>query len=62
LGERICNHTFRATGITAYLEGAGNVKKAQTIAAHESPRTVNKTYLTPFIFSVRWGGLISEAI
>jgi integrase/recombinase XerD len=39
LGERICNHTFRATGITAYLEGGGTVEKAQAIAAHESPRT-----------------------
>jgi len=39
LGERICNHTFRATGITAYLEGCGTVKKAQAVAAHESPRT-----------------------
>jgi len=32
-------HTFRATGITAYLENGGSVEKAQAIAAHESPRT-----------------------
>ena len=32
-------HTFRATGITAYLENGGTVEKAQAIAAHESPRT-----------------------
>jgi integrase len=32
-------HTFRATGITAYLENGGTVQKAQAIAAHESPRT-----------------------
>jgi len=25
LGERICNHSFRATGITAYLEGGGTI-------------------------------------
>jgi site-specific recombinase XerD len=31
-------HTFRATGITAYLE-AGGWKNAQIMAAHESPRT-----------------------
>ena len=34
-----CCHTFRATGITAYLENGGTVEKAQAIAAHESPRT-----------------------
>ena len=39
LSERICCHTFRATGITAYLENGGTVENAQTIAAHESPRT-----------------------
>lgn len=39
LGERICNHSFRATGITAYLEGGGTLEHAQQIAAHESPRT-----------------------
>ena len=35
----ICNHTFRATGITAYMENGGTLEKAQAIAAHESPRT-----------------------
>jgi len=35
----ICNHTFRATGITAYLEAGGTIEKAQQIAAHESPKT-----------------------
>ena len=34
-----CCHTFRATGITAYLENVGTIEKAQQIAAHESPRT-----------------------
>jgi len=37
--ERICCHTFRATGITAYLENGGTLEHAQAIAAHESPRT-----------------------
>ena len=32
-------HTFRATGITAYLESGGTLEKAQVMAAHESPRT-----------------------
>ena len=32
-------HTFRATGITAYLEEGGSLENAQAMAAHESPRT-----------------------
>jgi integrase len=32
-------HTFRATGITAYLENGGTLEHAQQIAAHESRRT-----------------------
>jgi site-specific recombinase XerC len=32
-------HTFRATGITAYLEASGTLENAQAMAAHESPRT-----------------------
>lgn len=39
LSDKICCHTFRATGITAYLENGGTVENAQAIAAHESPRT-----------------------
>ncbi len=39
LGEGYGCHTFRATGITAYLSNGGTVEKAQAIAAHESPRT-----------------------
>lgn len=39
LSHRITCHTFRATGITAYLENGGTIEKAQLIAAHESPRT-----------------------
>jgi site-specific recombinase XerD len=39
LGTRICNHSFRGTGITAYLEGGGTLEHAQQLAAHESPRT-----------------------
>ena len=36
---RIGNHTFRATGITAYLKNHGTLETAQHIANHESPRT-----------------------
>lgn len=39
LPSTTCNHTFRATGITAYLANGGSIEKAQAIAAHESPRT-----------------------
>ncbi|MBN9519865.1 tyrosine-type recombinase/integrase [bacterium] len=39
LPETTCNHTFRATGITAYLGNGGTIENAQAIAAHESPRT-----------------------
>jgi len=39
ISERISCHTFRATGITAYLENGGTIENAQAIAAHESPRT-----------------------
>jgi integrase/recombinase XerD len=34
-----CCHTFRATGITAYLQNGGKLELAQVLAAHESPRT-----------------------
>ena len=36
---RIGNHTFRATGITAYLKNGGTLEKAAMIANHASTRT-----------------------
>lgn len=39
LTSRVCCHTFRATGITAYLQGDGRLEHAQRIAAHESVRS-----------------------
>jgi len=39
LPDSTCCHTFRATGITAYLENGGTIENAQAIAAHASPRT-----------------------
>ena len=39
LSPRVSCHTFRATGITAYLENGGSLEHAQRIAAHESART-----------------------
>lgn len=35
----VCCHTFRATGITVFLENGGQIETAAQIAAHESPRT-----------------------
>jgi len=35
----VCCHTFRATGITAYLQNGGQLEHAQRIAAHESATT-----------------------
>jgi len=39
LSENITCHTFRATGITAYLENGGTIENAAEIAAHASTRT-----------------------
>lgn len=39
LKMRINCHTFRATGITVYLEAGGTLENAQAMAAHESPKT-----------------------
>ena len=34
-----CNHTFRATGISTFLENGGALEKARDMAAHSSIRT-----------------------
>lgn len=39
LGADICNHSCRATGITAYLSNGGQLETAQRIAGHADPRT-----------------------
>ena len=39
INASVCCHTFRGTGITAYLKSGGSLENAQAIAAHESPRT-----------------------
>jgi site-specific recombinase XerD len=35
----VCNHTFRGTGITAYLGNGGTLERAQHMANHASTRT-----------------------
>ncbi len=39
INTKIGNHTFRATGITAYLMNGGTLEKAAAIANHSSTRT-----------------------
>ena len=39
LPETICNHTFRGTGITAFLQNGGSLEAAQDMANHTDPRT-----------------------
>jgi len=41
LPKEIGCHTFRATGITAFLSNGGDLATAQKIAGHESSRTTN---------------------
>src|ERR1700737_1658667 len=36
---KLCNHSFRATGITAYLKNGGTLEKAAAMANHASTRT-----------------------
>lgn len=36
---KVGNHTFRATGITTFLENGGAIEKAREMAAHASIRT-----------------------
>jgi integrase/recombinase XerC len=39
IGTAIGNHSFRATGITAYLKNGGTLEKAAAMANHASTRT-----------------------
>ena len=39
LKTKIGNHTFRATGITAYLKNGGRLEVAQKMAGHSSAQT-----------------------
>jgi integrase len=38
IATKIGNHTFRATGITAYLKNGGTLEKAASMANHASTR------------------------
>jgi site-specific recombinase XerD len=39
IATKVGNHTFRATGITAYLKNGGTLEKAAAMANHSSTRT-----------------------
>ena len=39
IATKIGNHSFRATGITTYLQNGGKLEVAQQMAGHESART-----------------------
>jgi integrase/recombinase XerD len=39
LKTKISAHSFRATGITTYLQNGGKLEVAQQMAGHESART-----------------------
>ena len=37
--KRVCCHSFRATGVTEYMNSEGTIEIAQRIAGHTSPAT-----------------------
>jgi len=39
IATKLRNHSFRATGITAYLKNGGSLEKAAQMANHASTRT-----------------------
>jgi integrase len=39
IGTKLGNHSFRATGITAYLKNGRTLEKAAAMANHASTRT-----------------------
>ena len=39
IATKVGNHSFRATGITAYLKNGGTLEKAASMANHASTRT-----------------------
>jgi site-specific recombinase XerD len=39
LSDAFCNHTFRGTGITVFLNNGGSLEAAQDMANHSDPRT-----------------------
>ena len=44
IATKIGNHSFRATGITAYLKNGGTLEKTASMANHASTRTTQLYY------------------
>ena len=44
IDTKVGNHSFRATGITAYLKNSGTLEKAAAMANHASTRTTQLYY------------------
>jgi hypothetical protein len=40
IATKLGNHSFRATGVTAYLKDGGMLEKAAAMANHASTRTI----------------------
>jgi integrase/recombinase XerC len=54
---KIGNHSFRATGITAYLKNGGTLEKAASMANHASTRTTSFTTVALMKSrSMKWKG------
>ena len=45
-------HTWRATGVTVYLENGGRLEHAQQMAAHESPEPALRTAILAAFFPI----------
>ena len=45
IATKLSNHSFRVTGITAYLKNGGTPEKAAAIANHASTRTIHSSMI-----------------
>jgi hypothetical protein len=59
IATRLGNHSFRATGITAYLKNGGTLEKAAQMANHASTRTTQlyDRRREELSLDARWSGL-----
>jgi len=58
---KISAHSFRATGITTYLQNGGKLEIAQHMAGHESARTTGLyDRRSDGLRSTRWSGLHTD--
>src|SRR5438309_11918032 len=46
IATKLGNHSFRATGITAYLKNGGTLEKAAAMASHASTRRRDELRIT----------------